>query len=216
MKSIDPAAMTAIEAGEAIVTGAAEILCDPPLRVWGGYGPITIDGEVYQGLGDRALAQQTAGAIGGVAQGLTLSLSGIEAEALELLEADEIAAAAVVIRRLIFACDGKTLLDAHVFDRGRCDEVNSEEVIGGKAAIKVNVESAARGLGQRGGRMRSDSDQRLIDATDGYFKNTGYAPEKMLYWGGKRPHRIGSVMGADGKPMPGGGPRGFLFGHPIG
>lgn len=163
------------------------------LRVWGGYGPIELDGETYQGIGDRGLVQQTAGAIGGVAQGLTLTLSGIEPELLVLLDADEIKGGAAVMRRLIFASDGKTLLDYDVWDRGRVDTVETEEVIGGGAAIKLGVESAARGLGRSGARQRSDSDQRLIDANDGYFRVVAYAAEKMLYWGGRKPSRVGST-----------------------
>jgi hypothetical protein len=197
VKTLETAAMDAIAAGEAIVTGAAGIFPadgGTAIRVWGGHGPITFGGNTYKGLGDRAFVQQTSGAIGGVAQGMVLSVSGVEPAALALLDPDEVKSASVVIYRLIFASDGKTLLDAHVFDRGRIDTVDSEEVIGGPAAIKLNVESAARGLGHSGARQRADADQRLIDSTDGYFKNTGYAPEKMLYWGGKKPSRaIGTL-----------------------
>lgn len=164
------------------------------IRVWGGHGTIEIESNDYIGIGDRGLAQQTAGAVGGVAQGMTLTLSGVEPEVLALLDSSEIKGAPVVIRRLIFASDGKTLLDAHVFDRGRIDTIETTETIGGGAAIKLNVESAARGLGRSGARQRSDSDQRLIDPDDGYFKNTAYAGEKMLYWGGKMPARAGSVL----------------------
>lgn len=167
-----------------------------PIRVWGGHGPISIEGNTYQGIGDRGLAQQTAGAIGGFAQGLTLTLSGIEPHALELLDADEVKGASVVVRRLIFAGDGKTLLDAHIFDRGRVDAVETSETIGAGASIQLSVETAARGLGSSGARMRSDSDQRLINPNDGYFKNTAFAGEKMLYWGGRKPHRTGSSGGS--------------------
>jgi hypothetical protein len=167
-----------------------------PLRVWGGYGPITIDGETYQGIGDRGLAQRTAGAIGGVAQGLTLSLSGIDPDLLPLFDdAAEFRGASVVIRRLIFGPDGKTLLDAHVFDRGRIDTIASEETPGGAAAIVVAVESAARGLGRAGARMRADGDQRMINPADGYLKNCAYAPLKELFWGGKKPSIAATAVG---------------------
>lgn len=161
------------------------------LRVWGGYGPIELDGEVYEGVGDRGLAQQTAGAVGGIAQGIELTLSRIEPELLVLLDADEIRGGAVILRRLIFASDGKTLLDYDIWDRGRVDTVSTVETIGGQATIKVGVESAARGLGRSGHRMRADSDQRLINPNDGYFRYCSYAGEKMLYWGGKKPSRVG-------------------------
>jgi hypothetical protein len=166
------------------------------LRVWGGYGPITIGGEVYQGIGDRGFAQQTAGAIGGVAQGLTLTLSAIEPNLLALFDdAADFKGASVVIYRLIFGPAGKTLLDAHVFDRGRIDTIASEETPGGAAAIVVAVESAARGLGRAGARMRADGDQRLIASTDGYFKNCAYAPQKELFWGGKKPSIAATAVG---------------------
>jgi hypothetical protein len=100
----------------------------------------------------------------------------------------------VVLYRLIFASDCKTLLDWHVFERGRGDALTTDETIGGEAAINFAVESAARGLGRSGARQRADSDQRLINANDGYFKNTAYAGEKMLYWGGKKPTNAGEAV----------------------
>lgn len=198
MKTLTDEAMAAIEAGEAIVMGAVQITprdAATVIRLWGGYGVFQIDGDDYQPLGDRGLAQQTAGAVGGVAQGMNLTLSGVEPEALALLDPDEVKGASVVVYRLIFASDGKTLLDAHVFERGRGDALDTVETVGGTAVINYAVESAARGLGRSGARQRSDSDQRLINPDDGYFKNTGYAPEKMLYWGGKKPSRTGTAVG---------------------
>jgi hypothetical protein len=85
-------------ASEGVTVGSGD-----PIRLWGGYGPREFAGETYQGVGDRGLAQQTAGVLGGVAQGMTLSLSGIEPGLLELLDASEIKGASVVLRRLIFA-----------------------------------------------------------------------------------------------------------------
>jgi hypothetical protein len=179
------------------------------IRVWGGHGTIELDGEAYRGLGDRAFAQQTAGALGGVAQGMTLMLSGIEPAALELLDGDEVRGATVVMRRLIFKNDGKTLLGHEIWDRGRVDTIETSHTIGGGAAIKLNVESAARSLGHSGARQRADSDQRLIDPTDGYFKNTAFAGEKMLYWGGKKPVRTGDAHGGTVAGSAGGTGAGF-------
>lgn len=197
MKTLATAAKAAVVAGEAIVTGAVQITPrdgGTPIRVWGGYGVFSIGGFDYQPLGDRGLAQQTSNAIGSVAQGMTLSLSGVEPAALALLDPAEVKGASVTIYRLIFASDGKTLLDAHIFDRGRGDALDTDETVGGTASINYAVESAARALGRSGARMRSDSDQRLINSNDGYFKNTAYAGEKMLYWGGKKPSRSGDVL----------------------
>ncbi|MDZ4276295.1 MAG: hypothetical protein U0995_09665, partial [Erythrobacter sp.] len=136
----------------------------------------------------------------------------IDAETLALLDASEVSGASAVLWRLIFDQTGNTLLDYHVWARGRLDTLEREEEIGGTAAIRARLETAARGLGRRGGRMRSDADQRLIDANDGFFKNVSFAGEKTLYWPGRRPARAGSALPGVGDGGGGGGGVRELFG----
>jgi hypothetical protein len=199
MKLFSEEALAALERGDAIVTGAVSIGSNPPILVWGGYGKLPIGDDIYEGVGDRGMAQISGGSLGGAAGNVTLTLSGVEPEALDLLDASEIRQAPAVVRRLIFSSDGKTLLGGHVFDRGRVDQVRVVETIGGAATIQVIIEGAARGLGRRGGRMRTDADQRLVKANDGHFRKVSFAGEKLLYWGGKRPARAGAVVtGIDG------------------
>jgi hypothetical protein len=198
MKIIAPAALDALAAGQAIVTGAIEIVSDPPLRVWGGWSEIEFDGRTFEGVGDRGLVQVVGGALGDAAQNITLTLSGIEPETLALLDAAEVSGAPTILWRLIFDQTGNTLLDFNVWARGRLDTLQRQEEIGGTASITAQLETAAKGLGRRGARMRSDADQRLIDANDGFFKNVSYAGEKTLYWGGRRPARAGTVVGGGG------------------
>jgi hypothetical protein len=166
-----------------------------PIRLWGGYGDADLPSDegtsTFHGIGDRGLIGSSTAAIGGTAQNLTLALSGIEPAALEVLDADEVRDAAVVVRRLIYDSAGKTLLGAYVYTRGRLDELKTSETVGGAAAIQISVEGAARGLGRRGGRSRSDADQRLVNPTDGFFKNVSFAAQKTLYWGGKKPAKFG-------------------------
>lgn len=187
MKSFTDLAMAAIGRADVIVGGATEILCDPPVRLWNGEGTVVLDGETYLGIGDRALAQISSSAVGGAAQGLSLSLSGVDPDVIPLLDAADLRGSAVASRRLVFDSSGTVLLDEHVFDRGRIDAVETDETIGENAAISITVEGAARGLGRRGGRMRTDSDQRLIDPNDGGFRRVSFAGQKTLYWGGQKP-----------------------------
>lgn len=196
MKMFTDAALDALEDGTAIVSGAVKIDCDPPILVWGGYGPLTVDGEMFDGIGDRGLAQVSGGALGGSANAVTLSLSGLEAEVLELLDANEVRGAPVTLWRLIFDGTGTQLLDAQVFTRGRLDHLPVDETIGGTASISAMIETAARGLGRRGGRMRTDADQRLIKTSDGGFKAVSYAGQKTLYWGGKKPATAANAVGS--------------------
>lgn len=200
MKTFSAAALDALEDGSAIVSAAVAIYGTPPIFLWGGYGDIALAGdtgtETYKGIGDRGVVKASGGVIGASAENITLVLSGIEPDVIALLDANEVRGAAVVIRRLIFDGTGKTLLGSHVFTRGKLDLLGVRETIGGGAAVEAVVESAARGLGRRGGRLRSDADQRLINATDGFFRNVSFASEKTLYWGGKRPASAGAALGS--------------------
>jgi hypothetical protein len=195
MKILSEDAIAALERGDAVVGGAVEILCDPPVRLFSGYGTIEIAGEGFAGIGAHGLIETSGGALGDAAQGMTMTLSALEADVLSLLDADAIKGAPVVRWRLVWSSDAKTLLDAFVSDRGREDTVTAEEEIGGEAAIKVAVETAARGLGRRGSRMRSDADQRLVKANDGSRRNVSYAGEKKIYLGGKIPVRAATALG---------------------
>jgi hypothetical protein len=180
-----------------------ELAIDPvsggPIRLWGGYGDLDLPSDAgtstFKGIGDRGLIQSSGGAIGGTAQNLTLALSGIEPEAIAVLDPEEVRGASVVVRRLIFDSAGKTLLGGYVYTRGRLDELKTSEVVGGGATIALSVEGAARGLGRRGGRARSDADQRLVSSTDGFYRAVSAAPKKTLYWGGKTPSIGGSLTG---------------------
>jgi hypothetical protein len=162
-----------------------------PIRLWGGYGDADLPSDAgtstYRGIGDRSLGQQISAAIGGSAQNLTLTLSGIEPAALALLDPSEVKGASAVVRILFFDSAGKTLLGAYVYTRGRVDELKTSEVVGGAASIQLAIEGAARGLGRKGARLRSDADQRLVSSTDGFYRVVSAAPKKTLYWGGKKP-----------------------------
>ena len=196
MRVFPDEAIAAFEDGTAIVSGAVAIYCSDPVFVWGGWGPLTLGDDEYVGVGDRGLAQVNQAALGGVAQGVTLALSGVDPAMIALIDAMDLRGARAVLWRLVFDGTGLNLLAAHVFTRGTVDELPVEDVPGGTSTITVAIESPARGLGRKGGRRRTDADQRLIKATDGGFKHVAYAAEKQLYWGGQKPASIGSTFGS--------------------
>lgn len=195
MKVYTDAAMAAILAGTAMTAGAVWIDCDPAVRVWSGNGPWTIDGEEYVGIGHRGLVKGSGAALGGTAQAMSLTLSGVDPDALALLDADDLRRAPVVVSELIFDGSGTRMLDHEAILRGAADLLTIEETPGGEATITLTVETAARALGRRGGRMRTDADQRLIEPTDGGLKHVSYAGQKTLYWGGQRPSTVTQTFG---------------------
>ncbi|QIG79993.1 hypothetical protein [Stakelama tenebrarum] len=200
MKIFSAAATAAIAAGTARDGGALEIACADPIRVWSGEGSLESDllrgaGNPFTGLGHRSLVRATAAALGSAAQSITYTLSGIDPEALALIDASEVQRAPVTAWRLIFDASGTVLLDAHIFQRGRVDRLPRSETAGGTATVSLIAEGAARGHGRRSGRMRTDADQRLIDADDGGLSRVSFAGEKTLYWGGSVPRRAGQALG---------------------
>lgn len=196
MKVFSEEATAAIERGEALGVGAVFIGCAPtPVRVWSGYGAITIDGEVFEGIGDRGLVTASAGGLGGQAQDITLSLSGVEPATLALLDAGALKDSPVIIWRLIFDAAGQTLLSAPVYTRGRLDRLEPKFIPGGTATLQASVEGAAKGLGRSRGRTRSDTDQRLDAPDDAGFSATSFAGQKTIYWGGKIPATVNTLPG---------------------
>ena len=207
MKIYSAPALAALEAGTAIVSGAVFVDLDPAFRVWGGHGVLALEGADFLGIGDRGLVATSGGTLGTAEQGAEMILSGVDPDTLALIDYPELRGAGVVMWELVFDASGSTLLAANVALRGSIDRVLREDVPGGSSRLRVMVEGAARGLGRRGVRMRSDADQRLYLGTDGGFRRVAYAGQKQLSLGGKPPVQAGSGVGAIGGGY-GGGPGG--------
>jgi hypothetical protein len=197
VKTFSTATQEALESGEAIVTAAIKVVTPGETwRVWGGYGDLAIAGEAdpFTGIGDRALVTASGGELGSAANALTIDLNGVEPENLRLLGLSGLRRAPVVVWRLIFDVTGANMLAAHVFTRGRLDVAPVTGTPGGEKSIRFDIEGAARSLGRRMGRMRTDADQRLIRSDDPGFELVSIAGEVKLYWGGKTPERAGSAL----------------------
>ncbi|ADK99382.1 hypothetical protein [Brevundimonas subvibrioides] len=205
MKSFSAEALAALASGDVIVSGAVRFGLPTPALFWGGHGNQVLDGEVYVGLGDQGLIEAVGGTLGGQEQGITLTLSDVDPDVAARVDVPALRNVSVVIRRLIFNGSGSTLLHEGVWLRGRVDSATTEETPGGTSTLRLGIEGAARGLGRRSERMRSDADQRLILSTDGFFSRVAYAGEKTISWGGKPPARAATLMGGTYGSVRGGG-----------
>lgn len=196
MRAYSEDALAALRAGDALVTGAVWFaIPGDPVGFWGGFGNLSIDTYDFVGLGDRGIVKTSSGTLGGAEEVVLLELSGVDPDVAAELDLMSLRGVPVIIWRLLFNGAGSQLLQASVHRRGRVDSAPIEETPTGTSIIKIGVEGAARGLGRRSERMRSDADQRLISATDSGFRRVGFAGEKTIYWGGKPPERAGSAMG---------------------
>lgn len=194
MKAYSAELLAALDAGEVITAGAVKIATATPLRAWSGYGPLTLNGESFAGVGQAGLVKATGGRLGGTEQAIELSLSGVDSDMLPLLDMADLKGSAVTIWRLMFDGSGSQLLGAHIFAAGRVDGLPVEETPGGSSIIRCRVESAARGSSRSTARLRSDVDQRQLDPLDGSLRWVTVAPGRVLYWGGKTPARASAVL----------------------
>ncbi|MDB5461384.1 MAG: hypothetical protein JWO72_3125 [Caulobacteraceae bacterium] len=201
MKTYSTAAQAALAAGSVLTVGAVKIATTTPspFRVWGGHGDLVLDDgagpETYTGIGKAGLVGVTGSQLGGTEDGIELSLSGVDPSTIAIIDASDARSARVTIWRLLFDVSGQTLLDATVFERGRLDKITMDDMPGGVAAIKCQVETAARGLGRRTGRMASDADQRMIVAGDNSLSRVTQAGDLTLAWGGKPPTSVAAALG---------------------
>ena len=193
--------------GTALTSGAIKIDAPDPVRVFGGYGNLVLGGEVCVGVGDRGMVDAVTGSIGASAQGATLTLSGVDPTLIPLMDLRSLRGCPVVLWRLVFNSSGARLLHPAIFMRGQVDRADANETPGGTATIVIGVEGAARGLGRRSQRMRTDADQRLVSATDGGFKAVTYAGERQIFAGGKPPQTATAAFGGQsyGGGLSGGG-----------
>lgn len=208
MKTYSAAAQAALETGAVMTAGAVKVATATPFRVWSGHGELALGSpaEAYAGIGDHGLVSVTSSRLGGTEDGIDLTLSGVDPDAAALIDHADVRNARVTIWRLLFDSSGRNLLDASVFERGRVDKLPREDTPGGTSTIRCKVETAARGLGRRTGRMSSDADQRLIQATDGSMSRVTQAGDLTLAWGGKPPTRAGLALpGTSGGDFKGGG-----------
>lgn len=194
MRTISSPAQAALVSGDVIEAGAFAVMTASPAGFWGGDGDLVIDGVTHIGLGDRFMLLETGGALGGEEQGAEVILSGVDPDVEALRVLSGLRGAPVICRRLIFNGTGSELLEAEVRIRGRVDQLPGDETPAGESTLRLKIEGAARGAGRRGGRMRTDADQRLINGVDGGFRRISHAGEVTLYWGGKPPERAGSAM----------------------
>jgi hypothetical protein len=206
----DPdAALAALAAGEAVVAGALFVDCSPPFRVWGGDGDLVLEGETFAGIADRGLVQVSASTLGVAAQNFQVQMSGIEPDVMAVFDASGADQAPVVIWQLIFDATGTQLLAYAVEKRGRLDQIQEQDQVGGSSILTAQVEGAILGLGRYLGRIAADADQRRVNASDGSFQDVSYAGQITLYWGGKIPASAARALPNTAPPQA--SPPSFIF-----
>ena len=196
MRSISAETLALLDEGRITQHACMEIESDPIIRVWSGYGSLTVGGDAYTGIGASNLAPAFTSQIGQGAEPVTLTLSGIDPTWIPTVLETDMRGRFVRLTSLLFDEHGTELLETVEEFFGTVDTITTSLTPGedGDASVIFGIESEARGAGRSGGRLAAGPDQRLIDADDGSMDAMSTAPDIQLYWDGTEPQRASVAL----------------------
>jgi hypothetical protein len=189
MREIDSGLQAGLEAGNIVDRGMVLFaLPSGNYGFWTGVGPWTYNGILWQGAGTLIQAQPVGQVTDGSAVPIVLTLSAIPNSALSpdvlsTIEAEAYKGAPVRLYKAYFDPDTRALITVRTVWAGTIDTIDHDYTIGGTYTLTANCESRALDHQKTGYRIRSDADQRLIDANDGFFKRVGVAGTQSITWG---------------------------------
>jgi len=150
------------------------------LRLWNGYGDLTVDGQTYTGGGNliNVSAIEERAEIG--AKGVSMTLSGVSSSILAtaLTENYQYKEANIFIGTIA----NGTVSSYKVFS-GRMDVMTINEE-GETCAISLTAESRLIDLERSRVRRWTSEDQKQIDSTDKAFEFINSLQEAAIKWGG--------------------------------
>jgi hypothetical protein len=167
----------------------------PPYGLVGffsGIGTIVYSGVTFHGAGTLFDIDKIGGALDGTAVGLSVRLNGdartdLDATALAQIESIPYQGRPFWLYRRYMHPETYAEIATELFFRGYIDVIDHNITEGGEVYLEAKVESRSLDLGRSGYRMRTDADQRQIDANDGFFRNIGTVSKREIKWANQAP-----------------------------
>lgn len=142
----------------------------------------TIDGVVYYGITNNIRVGALGSGGDNAARAATVEISGLSSEVAALVENESWHQKPVTIREAILDAAG-TIVHVETVFSGFLDQMPRRERAGGTSSLQAICESIQRELSRSGARTRSDSDQRQMDASDGFMRHVAASVATDVYWG---------------------------------
>lgn len=153
--------------------------------VWNGEYDVVLSGVTYEGLAGNLTIEEIPGSIGLDADRALVRISGLASEAHAMMDGNAWHQRPAVLS-LAFLNDAGSVIHAVPRFSGFADRASVSDAADGTSEIAIEIESNNRGLYRSSQRSRSDSDQRRVSATDGFFKYaTASAVDVQIPWGRK-------------------------------
>lgn len=157
-------------------------------------GSFDYNGTTYKGIGNLIEISEISYAANGVANGMSLKLNdnqgdGYDYNVLSVIESINYQDRPVYVFRRYCHPETYEPIATIPFFAGEINFMDHSYTEGGGALLRCSVETGTLDLGRSGYRVRSDADQRQIDANDGSLKRAGTVVTKELKWSSFEPQK---------------------------
>ncbi len=189
MRVVTPATQTALDSGRIIEREMVLFdLAEGLYGFWSGVGPFTYNGVVYTGAGSLievdTIKQGSSLEAEGIAVRLTeVPNSDLSPDVLASIESYTYHQRPVELMSVFFDAETYAVLSVELVFSGYIDQVVHDNNVEGNAYVEARLESRFRDHQRRGYRVRSDSDQKRIDATDNGFRHVGVVASETILFG---------------------------------
>lgn len=184
MRTLSSEALAALDSGRFRVRCLLNVdMPDGPFAIWDDVGSIAVSGVTYHGAAGRFTVAQTTSVSDLGSRGCDVTLSGLDPDVSNDVEAEGWHQRPVTIHRAILAEDAPQVVHLLPVFAGFLDQLVRKETGGGQSVLTFKCEASARELQRKGARTRSDADQRRRDATDGFFKHVVNSVNQPITWG---------------------------------
>ena len=151
------------------------------LRLWTGYGEITVASETYTGGGQLLNISPVEETVEIAAKGITMSLNGIDASLVSLALTENYQARSAKVY-LGFISSGSVVSDPYLAFDGRMDVLSIDDS-GETANLTMTAESRLIDLERARERRFTSDDQKLRHPTDTGLDFVASLQEKEIAWG---------------------------------
>jgi len=189
MRQIEQAALDTLNAGTIVRRNLVLFELDSGnFGFWDDVYNILFDSNTYTGGAGKFTISALPSVNDLSVQGVRVEFSGLDPDALIMTETEQYHQRPVSIYLALMDLQANFLSVKRWFT-GVTDQAVRRELAGGAATLTVQAEPISRELGRAGARVRSDADQRLIDANDGFFRHVASAANQPIFWGRKGPQK---------------------------
>jgi len=151
------------------------------LRLWTGYGDITVDSETYTGGGQVLNISQIEETVEVAARGMTMSLNGVDSSLISLALSENYQTRSAKVYLGVLSSGAVVASPYQLFD-GRMDVLTIDDS-GETATITMTAESRLIDLERPRLRRYTSEDQKLRHPTDTGLDFVAALQEKEIAWG---------------------------------